>query len=163
VIPMPGSPDRRTKLKITLDDTDKRIIAELQRDGRIAYADLAPKVELSPAATRQRVQRLLDNGVVNVVGVTDPLALGYPVMAMLGIQVDGDVVRIADEVAAIEGVIYVVLSSGSFDLLVEVIAEDTGSLLGAINDRLKAIDGVRRVESFLYFGIHTHRFGWGVR
>jgi Lrp/AsnC family transcriptional regulator, regulator for asnA, asnC and gidA len=156
-------PDRRHRTTVALDETDKAIIAELQRDGRIAYADLAPRIGLSPAATRQRVQRLLDAGVVNVVGVTDPLALGYPVMAMLGIQVDGDVVRIADAVAAIEGVIYVVLSAGSFDLLVEVIAEETGSLLGVINDQLKAIDGVRRVESFLYFGIHTHRFGWGVR
>ncbi len=157
------SPDRRHAPPIPLDDIDKKIIDELQADGRIAYADLAPKVGLSPAATRQRVQRLLDNEVVNVVGVTDPLALGYPVMAMLGVQVDGDVVRIADEVAAIEGVIYVVLSSGSFDLLVEVIAEDTGALLGTINDRMKTIDGVRRVESFLYFGIHTHRFGWSPR
>ena len=160
---MTTEPDRRHRTTVALDETDKAIIAELQRDGRIAYADLAPRIGLSPAATRQRVQRLLDAGVVNVVGVTDPLALGYPVMAMLGIQVDGDVVRIADAVAAIEGVIYVVLSSGSFDLLVEVIAEETGSLLGVINDQLKAIDGVRRVESFLYFGIHTHRFGWGVR
>ena len=162
--PMPSpDPDRRHAPSVPLDDTDKRIIVELQTDGRIAYADLAPKIGLSPAATRQRVQRLLDNGVVTVVGVTDPLALGYPVMAMLGVQVDGDVVRIADEVAAIEGVIYVVLSSGSFDLLVEVIAGDTGALLGTINDRLKTIGGVRRVESFLYFGIHTHRFGWPVR
>ena len=158
-----GSPDRRHTPAVPLDEIDKRVIDELQHDGRIAYADLAPKIGLSPAATRQRVQRLLDHGVVNVVGVTDPLALGYPVMAMLGVQVDGDVVRIADEVAAIEGVIYVVLSSGSFDILVEVIAEDTGSLLGTINDRLKTITGVRRVESFLYFGIHTHRFGWSVR
>jgi Lrp/AsnC family transcriptional regulator for asnA, asnC and gidA len=157
------SPDRSHRPAVTLDDLDKAIIAELQRDGRIAYADLAPLVGLSPAATRQRVQRLLDAKVVNVLGVTDPLALGFPVMAMLGVQVDGDVVTIADRVAEIDGVIYVVLSSGSFDLLVEVIAEDTGSLLGVINDRLKAIDGVRRVESFLYFGIHTHRFGWGAR
>jgi Lrp/AsnC family transcriptional regulator, regulator for asnA, asnC and gidA len=158
-----GRPDRRHRIAVSLDDTDKAIIAELQQDGRIAYADLAPRIGLSPAATRQRVQRLLDAGVVNVVGVTDPLALGYPAMAMLGIQVDGDVVRIADAVAEIEGVIYVVLSSGSFDLLVEVIMEDTGTLLGIINDRIKTIDGVRRVESFVYFGIHTHRFGWGVR
>ena len=124
-------PDRGHRIAVSLDDTDKAIIAELQADGRIAYSDLAPRIGLSPAATRQRVQRLLDAGVVNVVGVTDPLALGYPAMAMLGIQVDGDVVRIADAVAEIVGVIYVVLSSGSFDLLVEVIMEDTGTLLGS--------------------------------
>ena len=150
-------------LPIELDDVDKRIVTELQRDGRISYADLGPIVGLSPAAVRQRVQRILDAGVVQVVGVTDPSAVGYPVMAMLGVQVDGDVTQIADEIAAVDGVIYIVMSAGSFDLMVEVIAEDTGALLGTINDRLKTIDGVRRVESFLYFGIHTHRFVWSPR
>ena len=152
-----------TTLPIDLDDTDKRIVTELQRDGRISYADLGPIVGLSPAAVRQRVQRILDSGVVEVVGVTDPQALGYPVMAMLGIQVDGDVVKIADEIGAIDRVIYIVMSAGSFDLMVEVISEDTLGLLDLINSQVKTIDGVREVESFVYFGIHTHRFGWAVR
>ena len=152
-----------TTLPIDLDDIDKRIVTELQRDGRISYADLGPIVGLSPAAVRQRVQRILDSGVVEVVGVTDPQALGYPVMAMLGIQVDGDVVKIADEIGAIDRVIYIVMSAGSFDLMVEVISEDTLGLLDLINSQVKTIDGVREVESFVYFGIHTHRFGWAVR
>lgn len=152
-----------TKLPIELDDIDKRIVTELQRDGRISYADLGPIVGLSPAAVRQRVQRILDSGVVQVVGVTDPSAVGYPVMAMLGVQVDGDVTQIADEIAAVDGVIYIVMSAGSFDLMVEVICEDTLALLDLINGRVKTVKGVRQVESFVYFGIHTHRFGWGVR
>ena len=152
-----------TTLPIELDDIDKRIVTELQRDGRISYADLGPIVGLSPAAARQRVQRILDSGVVEVVGFTDPQALGYPVMAMLGVQVDGDVVKIADEIGAIERVIYIVMSAGSFDLMVEVISEDTLGLLDLINSQVKTIDGVREVESFVYFGIHTHRFGWAVR
>lgn len=152
-----------TKLPIDLDDTDKRIITELQRDGRISYVDLAPIVGLSPAATRQRVQRILDAGVVKVIGVTDPQALGYPVMAMLGIQVEGDVRTIADRLSEIDGVIYVVMSSGSFDLLVEVISESSTALLELLNSQIKSVAGVRRVESFFYFGTHTHRFGWAVR
>lgn len=152
-----------TKLPIELDDVDKAIISELQRDGRISYADLAPIVSLSAAAVRQRVQRILDSGVVQVVGVTDPQALGYPVVAMLGVQVEGDVVAIADAISEIDGVIYMVMSSGSFDILVEVISEDTQGLFEKINEQVKVIDGVRRVESFMYFGIHTHRFGWAVR
>jgi len=150
-------------LPIELDDIDKRIVTELQRDGRISYADLGPIVGLSPAAVRQRVQRILDAGVVQVVGVTDPSAVGYPVMAMLGVQVDGDVTEIADEIATVDGVIYIVMSAGSFDLMVEVICEDTMALLDLINRRVKTVKGVRHVESFVYFGIHTHRFGWGVR
>jgi len=146
-----------------LDDIDRTLIEALQRDGRASYADLAELVTLSPAATRLRVQRLLDNGVVKIVGVTDPLALGYPVMSALGVRVERNVREVADRIADIAGVIYVVFTSGSFDLLVEVVCEDSARLLTVIDDEIRAIDGVRSVESFTYFGIHTHRFVWGAR
>ena len=146
-----------------LDDIDRALIEALQRDGRASYADLAELVTLSPAATRLRVQRLLDNGVVKIVGVTDPLALGYPVMSALGVRVERNVREVADRIADIVGVIYVVFTSGSFDLLVEVVCEDSARLLTVIDDEIRAIDGVRSVESFTYFGIHTHRFVWGAR
>lgn len=146
-----------------LDDVDRALIDALQRDGRASYADLAELVGLSPAATRLRVQRLLDSGVMQVVGVTDPLALGYPVMAALGVRVERNVRDVADRIAAIRGVIYVVFTSGSFDLLVEVLCEDSARLLHVIDDEVRAIDDVRSVESFTYFGIHTHRFVWGAR
>jgi Lrp/AsnC family transcriptional regulator for asnA, asnC and gidA len=151
--------DRPTQL----DETDRTLIGALQRDGRASYADLAELVGLSPAATRIRVQRLLDAGVVRVVGVTDPLALGYPVMAALGVRVERNVRQVADHIAAIDGVIYVVFTSGSFDLLVEVLCEDSAALLAVIDDKIRRITGVRSVESFTYFGIHTHRFVWGAR
>ena len=146
-----------------LDEIDRRLIEALQHDGRASYADLAELVSLSPAATRLRVQRLLDAGVVQVVGVTDPLALGYPVMAALGVRVERNVREVADRIADIAGVIYVVFTSGSFDLLVEVLCEDSARLLTVIDDEVRAIEGVRSVESFTYFGIHTHRFVWGAR
>lgn len=148
---------------LSLDDIDRRLVEALQRDGRASYADLAELVGLSPAATRLRVQRLLDANVVQVVGVTDPLALGYPVMAALGVRVERNVREVADRIAAIAGVIYVVFTSGSFDLLVEVICEDSSRLLTVIDDEIRAIPDVRSVESFTYFGIHTHRFVWGTR
>jgi Lrp/AsnC family transcriptional regulator for asnA, asnC and gidA len=146
-----------------LDELDRRLVDALQHDGRATYADLAELVNLSPAATRLRVQRLLDAGVVKIVGVTDPLALGYPVMAALGVRVERNVRDVADRIADIAGVIYVVFTSGSFDLLVEVLCEDSARLLTVIDDEVRAIDGVRSVESFTYFGIHTHRFVWGAR
>ena len=148
---------------LSLDDIDRRLVEALQRDGRASYADLAELVGLSPAATRLRVQRLLDANVVQVVGVTDPLALGYPVMAALGVRVERNVREVADRIAAIAGVIYVVFTSGSFDLLVEVTCEDSSRLLTVIDDEIRAIPDVRSVESFTYFGIHTHRFVWGTR
>lgn len=148
---------------VLLDDIDRKIITALQVDGRTSYADLGPLVGLSAAAARQRVQRLIESGALQVVGVTDPMALGYPSMAMLGVAVDGDVVAVADQLAKIDGVIYIVLTSGRFDIMVEVLSSDAPGLLSMINDRMKTIKGVRSVESFVYFGIHTHRFGWAPR
>ena len=149
--------------QIPLDDIDRHLIDALQRDGRATHADLAELVGLSPAATRLRVQRLLDAGVVQVVGVPDPPAPGYPVMAAPGVRVERNVRAVADRIADIKGVIYVVFTSGSFDLLVEVLCEDSARLLQVIDDEIRSIDDVRTVESFTYFGIHTHRFVWGTR
>jgi Lrp/AsnC family transcriptional regulator for asnA, asnC and gidA len=105
---------------VTLDAIDKRIIDELQRDGRMSYADLAPLVGLSAAATRQRVQRLTDSGVLQIVAVTDPLALGYNSMAMFCITVEHDAQAVADAVGALPSVIYAVLSAGGYDVLAEL-------------------------------------------
>lgn len=148
---------------VVIDEIDRKIIIALQADGRTSYADLGPAVGLSAAAARQRVQRLIESKALQVVGVTDPMALGYPSMAMLGVSVDGDVVAVADQIADLDGVIYMVLTSGRFDIMVEVLSADAPSMLSLINDRLKSIPGVRSVESNMYFGIHTHRFGWAPR
>jgi Lrp/AsnC family transcriptional regulator for asnA, asnC and gidA len=145
-----------------LDDTDKQILRALQHDGRVSYADLGPTVGLSAPAARARVQRLIDTGVVRVVGVTDPIALGLPTMAMLGVRADGDIRAAADAISACEGVIYVVLTAGAFDLFVEVVCHTPAELLAVVNDRIKAVQGVTHVETFTYFGIHTHRFVWDV-
>jgi len=145
-----------------LDQTDKQILRFLQEDGRVSYADLGPAVGLSAPAVRARVQRLLDAGVVRVVGVTDPIALGLPTMAMLGVRADGDIRRVADQIAACDGVIYLVLTAGSFDLFVEVVCHSPAELLDLINDRIKPLAGVTHVETISYFGIHTHRFVWDV-
>ncbi len=148
--------------QVSIDGIDRAIIRQLQVDGRASYADLAGEVGLSAPAVRQRMQRLMETGLLQVVAVTDPLKLGLPVMALVGIAVDGDMRAVADEVGAIDEVIYVVLTSGSFDLFAEVVCADMDQLFAVVNDRLKQVDGVRETESFVYFDIHTHRFNWGV-
>ena len=145
-----------------MDDIDRAILRELQTDGRIPYADLGPKVGLSPSAARQRLQRLVDSRVVQVVGVTDPMAMGGQAMALLGIAVDGDARAVADVLGQREEVVYSVLTSGGFDLFAEVVCHQPRELLDFINDVVRPIDGVTRVENFPYFGIHTHRFLWDV-
>ncbi|MFI8234724.1 Lrp/AsnC family transcriptional regulator [Streptomyces sp. NPDC085900] len=145
-----------------MDEIDRAILRELQTDGRIAYADLGPKVGLSASAARQRLQRLLDTKTVQVVGVTDPMAMGGQAMALLGIAVDGDPRAVADELARRDEVVYAVLTSGGFDLFAEVVTPGPRELLDFVNDVVRPVEGVRQIQSFPYFGIHTHRFLWDV-
>jgi Lrp/AsnC family transcriptional regulator, regulator for asnA, asnC and gidA len=145
-----------------VDEIDRAILRELQTDGRIAYADLGPRVGLSASAARQRLQRLLDSKAVQVVGVTDPMAMGGQAMALLGIGVDGDPRAVADELARRSEVVYAVLTSGGFDLFAEVVAAGPRELLDFVNDVVRPIEGIRQIQSFPYFGIHTHRFLWDV-
>lgn len=144
-----------------LDEVDKRIIEQLQQDGRRPYTQIAPAVGLSEAAVRQRVQRLIDSGVMQIVGVTDPKMVGYGRQAMIGLSVDGDTRKIADAVAALDEVVYVVLTAGSLDLLVEVVVEDDERLLDLLNKKIRTIEGVRDTETFMYLRIHKETYTWG--
>ena len=156
------TPDRRAGAP-SLDEVDKRIIEQLQEDGRRPYTQMAPAVGLSEAAVRQRVQRLIDAGVVQIVGVTDPRMLGFGRQAMIGIRIEGDARAVADAVAGLTEVVYVVLTTGSFDLLVEVVVEDDEHLLSLINDQIRATAGVRSTETFTYLRIHKETYQWGAR
>ena len=151
----------RPEGKVVLDDVDKRIIEQLQQDGRRPYTQMAPAVGLSEAAVRQRVQRLIDGGVVQIVGVTDPRMIGFGRQAMIGLTVEGDTRKVADAVAAMDEVVYVVLTAGSLDVLVEVVVKDDEHLLELLNDKIRAIDGVRDTETFVYLRIHKETYAWG--
>jgi Lrp/AsnC family transcriptional regulator for asnA, asnC and gidA len=151
----------RPESKVVLDEVDKRIIEQLQQDGRRPYTQIAPAVGLSEAAVRQRVQRLIDSGVMQIVGVTDPKMLGFGRQAMIGLSVEGDTRTIADALAALDEVVYVVLTAGSLDLLVEVVVEDDEHLLELLNDKIRSIEGVRDTETFMYLRIHKETYAWG--
>ena len=148
---------------VPLDDIDKRIITELQLDGRLPYARLGPAVGLSQAAARQRVQRLIERGVMQVVAVTDPLALGFNLEAMIGIRADGDLRALARTLAAIDEIDYVVVTSGGYDVLVETVCEGTDELLDLLNDRIRTLPGVRSADAFPYLHLEKQTYAWGVR
>jgi Lrp/AsnC family transcriptional regulator for asnA, asnC and gidA len=151
----------RPESKVVIDDVDKRIIEQLQQDGRRPYTQMAPAVGLSEAAVRQRVQRLIDSGILQIVGVTDPKAIGFGRQAMIGLIVEGDARKVADLVSAMDEVVYVVLTAGSLDVLVEVVVEDDEHLLELLNEKIRAIEGVRRTETFVYLRIHKETYAWG--
>lgn len=145
-----------------LDDISKRIIEQLQVDGRQSYAAIGKAVGLSEAAVRQRVQRLQETGVMQIVAVTDPLTLGFHRQAMIGLKCDGDLEKVADELAAMDEIDYVVLTAGSFDLLLEVVCSDDDQLLEILS-RVRAVDSVTSTETFVYLKLRKQTYTWGTR
>nr|WP_206070340.1 Lrp/AsnC family transcriptional regulator [Knoellia sp. DB2414S] len=149
--------------EVKLDDVSKAIIELLQDDGRQAYATIAKRVGLSEAAVRQRVQRLLDQEVMQIVAVTDPLQVGFRRQAMIGIRVDGDLTPVADALTAMDEVAYVVTTAGSFDILVEVVCEDDDDLLQLLTGSIRTLPGVQSTETFVYLKLNKQHYNWGTR
>jgi Lrp/AsnC family transcriptional regulator for asnA, asnC and gidA len=147
---------------LVLDDISRAIIEQLQEDGRRSYARIATAVGLSEAAVRQRVQRLLDAGVMQIVAVTDPLQVGFARQAMVGVRTRGDVRVVADALAGSPEIDYVVVTAGSFDVIVEIVCEDDDHLLETVA-RIRAVDGVESTETFLYLGLLKQTYAWGTR
>lgn len=146
-----------------IDEVSKAIIELLQEDGRRSYAEIGKSVGLSEAAVRQRVQKLTESGVMQIVAVTDPLQLGFHRQAMIGITVSGDTREVAEALAALPTVDYVVLTAGSFDILAEVVCESDDNLLALLNSEIRSIDGVRSTETFVYLKLHKQLYNWGTR
>lgn len=146
-----------------LDDVSKAIIDQLQEDGRRPYAAIGQAVGLSEAAVRQRVLRLINAGIMQIVAVTDPLQVGFARQAMIGIRVEGGLDGVADELSKMAEVDYVVITAGSFDLLVEVVCEDDDHLFELLNSKIRAIPAVRSTESFVYLKLRKQTYTWGTR
>ena len=144
-----------------LDEVSKAIIEQLQIDGRRSYAEIGKAVGLSEAAVRQRVQKLTESGVMQVVAVTDPMQLGFYRQAMIGIRCSGDTRKIADQLSEIRAVDYVVLTAGSFDIMAEVVCTDDGDLLSLLNGTIRALPGVVETEVFTYLQLKKQQYNWG--
>ena len=141
----------------------KAIVEQLQQDGRRSYADIGKHVGLSEAAVRQRVQRLTETGVMQIVAVTDPMQLGFYRQAMIGIRVSGDVRELADRLAALPAIDYVVLTAGTFDLLVEVVCENDDDLIELLNAEIRILPGVVSTDTFVYLKLRKQFYNWGTR
>jgi Lrp/AsnC family transcriptional regulator, regulator for asnA, asnC and gidA len=144
------------------DAVSKQIIEQLQEDGRRSYAAIGKAVGLSEAAVRQRVQRLQETGVMQIVAVTDPLTLGFRRQAMIAIKSDGDLDKVAGQLADMEEIDYVVITAGSFDLLAEVVCEDDDQLLEILG-RVRAVPSVTSTETFVYLRLRKQTYSWGTR
>src|SRR5580765_60785 len=142
-----------------IDRTSQRIIAILQRDGRSPNTVIAREVGISESAVRARIQALTSAGILQIIGLTDPGNMGFGVMALIGVQASNDLNRIAELVATWPETTYVVISAGSFDLLIELVCTDNNDLLRVV-ERIRAVDGVRSTESFIYISRHKLNYAW---
>lgn len=149
--------------RVNVDAVDEELIRALQGDGRLPYTQLAKAVGLSEAAVRQRVQRLLESGVMQVVAVTDPLSLGLRRQAMIAVGVEGDIRVVAEAISELDEVVYVVLTAGPADLLVEVVVSNDEALLELINDHIRRIPGVRSTETSIYLSLYKQTYQWGTK
>jgi Lrp/AsnC family transcriptional regulator for asnA, asnC and gidA len=147
---------------MTLDDVSKAIIEQLQQDGRRSYAAIGKVVGLSEAAVRQRVQRLTESGVMQVVAVTDPMQLGFARQAMVGIRAKGELEAVAEALGELTEVDYVVITAGTFDILVEVVCESDDHLLELISTKIRTIANVESTETFMYLKLQKQTYSWGV-
>jgi Lrp/AsnC family transcriptional regulator for asnA, asnC and gidA len=145
-------------------ELDKRIIEHLQQDGRRAFTRIAADLGVSEAAVRARTSRLIERGILQVVGVTDPLKLGFHQQAMIGVRCQADrLMEVAEAVAAFPEVSYLVVTAGSYDILIEVVCEDNDALLRFLADRLRRVEGVRETETFVYLRMVKQTYAWGTR
>lgn len=147
---------------IVLDAVSRHIIDQLQQDGRRSYAAIGKAVRLSEAAVRQRVQRLIDAGAMQIVAVTDPMSLGFRRQTMIGIRCNGDLQRVADLLAGMDAIDYVVITAGSFDLLIEVVCSDDDQLLEILGE-VRSLPGVTTTETFVYLKLRKQTYHWGTR
>ncbi len=151
----PAKPSRE------LDDVSKHIIELLQSDGRRSYADIGKSVGLSEAAVRQRVQKLTDQGVLQIVAVTDPLKLGFHRQAMVGIRTTGDPFDVVEKLEKIDAINYLVLTTGRFDILAEVVTRDDEEMTELLLKKIRAEDGVSSTETFTYLELRKQHYDWG--
>ena len=152
----------RSGHSMLLDDVAKQIIEQLQQDGRRSYAAIGKAVGLSEAAVRQRVQRLTDSGAMQIVAVTDPMMLGFRRQTMIGVRCSGDLERVAAQLTGMPEIDYVVITAGSFDLLVEVVCEDDDQLLEILS-RVRSVPTVTTTETFVYLKLAKQTYSWGTR
>lgn len=146
-----------------IDDVSKRIIEQLQENGRRSYAEIGKAVALSETAVRQRVQRLTENGVVQIVAVTDPVQVGFHRQAMIGLRITGDSRQVAAALEADPLIDYVVLTAGSFDILIEVVCESDADLIDLLDNRVRVLPGVASCETFVYLELRKQTYDWGTR
>lgn len=145
-----------------LDETDQLIISCLQYDGRMSFTSIADELGLSEGAVRRRVNKLIETGKLQIVGVVEPQEMGWDEAGMIGISVQPNLIsQVAEAIADLPEVVYLFQAAGEFDLFAEVYCRDRQHFVTFLNDKLQKIPGVERTRSFLILKMHKLSYRWG--
>ena len=145
-----------------LDEKDRAIVSILQYDGRTPFTKIAEKLEVTEGSVRQRVKRLIKSKKLQVVGIARPEEMGWQEVGIIGITVQADrIMEIAEAVAQLPEVSYLVQVAGEFDLFAEVFCRDRDHFVSFLNNSLNKIPGVERTQSFLILKMHKLSYRWG--
>jgi len=133
-----------------MDELDLAILASLQTNGRRPFTDIAQELEVSEGTVRNRVARLIKDKVLHIIGLVDPNSLGFNAPAIIGVSInEGDIETIASEIASFPEVSYLIMVSGEFDMIVEVLCRDREHLANFLNQKLRKVFGVSRTQTFM--------------
>jgi Lrp/AsnC family transcriptional regulator for asnA, asnC and gidA len=147
-----------------LDSLDRDILALLQEDARLPNRAIAVRVGSSEPTVRRRIDRMIEDGLIKIVAVASPFALGHTVMAILGLQIDRSYQsQIEEALCAIPEVRFVGLTLGSYDMIVEVWLPSTNALLEFLTDTISAVPGIQRAEAWQVLKLSKYSYDWGAQ
>nr|MBN1229403.1 Lrp/AsnC family transcriptional regulator [Anaerolineae bacterium] len=144
------------------DDLDRAIIRLLQVDGRKPFTEIAAELDVSEGTVRQRVKRLMSDGVLQIVGIVEPRFMGWDAAGMIGVSVQsGWVDQVASQIAAFPEVSYLFMASGQFDLFVEVYCQNREHFVSFLSEHLQQVPGVLQTQTFMILKMYKLSYRWG--
>jgi Lrp/AsnC family transcriptional regulator for asnA, asnC and gidA len=146
--------------KKNMDHIDFEIIAALQKDGRKPFTEIARSMGLTEGTIRNRARKLMECGVIQVIGLADPNQLGFEAPAMIGLTVQPAFLdNAAAQIAQLPEVSYLIMVSGEFDLMVEVMCRDRNHLTEFLNQKLYRLEGIQQSKIFQI--LKTYKMAYG--
>jgi Lrp/AsnC family transcriptional regulator, regulator for asnA, asnC and gidA len=145
-----------------MDKTDLDLIELLRKDGRTPFTEIAKLLDISEGTVRNRLARLREQGILQIIGMVDPYHLGFDAPAMIGVSVEPPMLESAAEaIAGFEEVSYLVMVSGEVDLIVEVMCKNRETLAEFLNQKLRQVPGITRTQTYLI--LRTFKMAYSAR
>ena len=145
------------KINGSLDELDFSILSYLQQDGRMSFTVIAEKLGVSIGTIRTRFNKLIEDGTINIIGRVDPEKVGFRAYAHIAVYVRPATLKekVAQRIAKLSEVSFLAMTSGDYDLEVDVMCRDNDHLVQFVNE-LSKIEGVHQTKTTIYFKVYKY-------